>query len=191
MNLSTIMQRSTATGAVFDFASIVPAMIAERDLVHHLSRIQCWNGNTDFASYSMAQHALVVMSACTLPAARIYALLNAAPATYLGWFDPAYKLWLADQGADVIRLEHRIFVASLERFSVPRPGSAIFADVHEAERRTEATEWRDVVKGKAGAWAPTGKPLATVIRFKPQPKVEEEFATALDRELRPFRSRAA
>jgi hypothetical protein len=191
MNLSTIMQRSTSTGAVFDFASVAPGMISERDLVHHLSRVQCWNGNTDFASYSIAQHALVVMSACTLPAARLYALLNSAPATYLGWSDPAFKLWLADQGAELMTLEHKIFVACLERFGIPRPSSAVFADVHDAEYRAEATEWRDVVKGKAGAWTPRGKPLANVIRFKPQPKVEEEFAAALDRELRPFRSRAA
>lgn len=191
MNLSTIFQRSTASGIVFDFARIAPAMIAERDLIHHMSRIGCWGGNIEFASYSMAQHALVVMSACRLPASRPYALLNAVPASYLGWTDPAMKLWLADQGAELMSLEHKIFVAVLERFGVPRPNSDIFADVHEAEHRTEATEWRDVVKGKAGAWAPTGKPLASVIRFKAQPKVEEEFALALDRELRPFRSRAA
>lgn len=191
MNLTNILQRSTASGTVFDFARINPTMIVERDLVHHMSRIQCWNGNTDMVSYSMAQHALVAMSACRLPASRIYALLNAVPSTYLGWTDPAIKLWLADQGAELMTLEHRIFVAALDRFAVPRPSSEIFTDVHEAEQRAQATEWRDVVKGKGGAWSPRGKPLPTVIRFKPQPKVEDDFAAALDRELRPFRHRAA
>lgn len=187
MTLSTIMQRSTANGVVFDFGRIAPAMIAERDLIHHMSRIGCWGGNIEFTSYSMAQHALVVMSACKLPASRVYALLNAVPATYLGWTDPALRLYLFERGADLLAVEHKIFVAALERFGVPRPSSDIFADVHEAEQRAEATEWRDVVKGKAGAWAPTGKPLSQVIRFKPQPKVEDEFAAALERELRPFR----
>lgn len=187
MTLSTIMQRSTANGVVFDFGRIAPAMIAERDLIHHMSRIGCWGGNIEFTSYSMAQHALVVMSACKLPASRVYALLNAVPATYLGWTDPALRLYLFERGADLMAVEHKIFVAALERFGVPRPSSDVFADVHEAEQRAEATEWRDVVKGKAGAWSPTGKPLPQVIRFKPQPKVEDEFAAALERELRPFR----
>lgn len=191
MNISSVFQRSTATGQVFDLANITPATINLPDLVHHLSRRECWGGNTEFVSYTMAQHALVVMSACKLPAARVYALLNSAPAAYLGWTDPAFKLWLADNGTELMTLEHKIFVAALERFGVKRPSSEVFADVHQAEHRTEATEWRDVVKGKAGAWAPTGIPLATVIRFKPAQKIEDEFAAALERELRPFRNRAA
>ena len=54
-----------------------------------------------------------------------------------------------------------------------------------------ATEWRDVVKGRNGDWSPQGKPLPAAIRYKPQPKVEEEYATALRRELQQVKARAA
>jgi hypothetical protein len=191
MTLQDVFTRPTAQGVAFNYAKVAPAMITERDLVHHLSRRECWGGNTELPSYTLAQHALVVASACRLPKARVYALLSAAPAAYLGWMDPAFKLWISDQGADIMALEHRIYTATLDKLSVPRPSSEIFADVHEAEQRAQATEWRDVVRGRGDFWTPSGKPLPTVIRFKPVFKVEEEFAKALERELRPFRERAA
>jgi len=190
-DLTTIFQRPTANGRVFDYARVTTGMIAERDLAHHLSRRECWAGNTDFASYSVAQHCLVTVSACRHPASRIYALLQSAPAAYLGWIDAPLRLWLVDQGADIMGLEHRILTAIFSALGVQRPNSEIFADVHEAEQRAQATEWRDVVKSRAGDWSPKGKPLAAIIRYKPQPKVEEEYFTALDRALQPFRNRAA
>jgi hypothetical protein len=191
VTLQHVFTRPTASGVAFSYARVAPDMINERDLVHHMSRRECWGGNTDFSSYSVAQHALVTMSACRLPEARVYALLSAAPAAYLGWMDPALKLWLAEGGNDIIGLEHRIFTAVLEHFDVTRPSAEIYADVHQAEQRAQATEWRDVVRGRIDRWAPSGKPLAAVIRFKPQPKIEDELAAALERELRPFRERTA
>lgn len=185
--LQAVFVRPTAQGLGFDYAAVKPDMITERDLVHHMSRRECWGGNTDFSSYTVAQHALVVASACTLPGAKLYALLSNAPAGYLGWHDIQFKLWLSDQGADIMALEHRIFNAILQQLGVAPPSSEIFTDVHQAEHRAQATEWRDVVRGKTTAWTPIGKPLSTVIRFKAQPKVEEDFALALDREMRPFR----
>lgn len=184
--LQTIFTRPTAQGLAFNYAGVTPAMISQRDLVHHMSRRECWGGNTDFSSYTVAQHALVVASACTLPGAKLYALLSNAPAGYLGWHDREFKLWLSDQGTDIMALERRIFTAILQHLAVPVPSSEILADVHQAEQRAEATERRDVLRGKSPTRSPVVRPLSTVIRFKPQPKVEEQLANALDRELMPF-----
>lgn len=125
-----------ASGTVFYLASIAPDMIVERDLVHHLSRVQCWGGNTDLPHYSMSQHALWP---CRRASSRSRVFMRCA----------TRRRGVPLRG--LMTLEHRFFVAALDRFGVPRPSSDVFADVHDAEHRTQATEWRDVVKGKGGA----------------------------------------
>lgn len=180
-----------ASGTLFDFAAPTRAMIRFDDLVHHLSREGALGGNIQFASYSIAQHALVMASAVRLPASRPYALLEHAPRAYLGGMVAGLQFWLVARRADVTALERQIlFHAILPAFNLPRPSREIMADVDYASEVTNATELRDVVAGRHPDWAATGKPLATVIRFKPQPKIEDEYRAALDRELRPFKSRA-
>lgn len=187
----TLHAKIMASGILFDFAAPTPAMICLDDLVHHLSREGALGGNIQFASYTVAQHALVMASACRLPASRPYALLEGAPKAYVGGMVAGLQFWLVNQRADVIALERQIlFHAILPALRLPRPSREIMADVDQAHDIANATELRDVVQGHHGDWRGSAKPLASVIRFKPQPKVEEEFRAAIERELRPFKSRA-
>lgn len=183
---------NTASGRTFDFANPLPSMISLDDIVHHLSRESRWANNIEFASFTVAQHTLVAASACRLVSSRPYVLLHDAPEAYIRDLATPWKLWLIDQGADVVGLERRILHEAIyPAFNLPLPSQAILEDVHRADQIALATEYRDVVKGKSEHWAPTAPPLAGRIRFMAQPKVEEAFRKALQGALRPFGALAA
>ena len=180
---------STAAGIAFNYDDPRPAMIDLRDTIHRLSRESRWANNIQFVSYTVAQHSLLVAEACQLPASRPYALLHDAAEAYTRDLPTPFKLWLSHQGADVMALEHRILACVFEAFAMPRPSSQIYADVHQADQRVLATEWRDVVAWHGTGWQPSAPPLPRVIKFKPQPTVAAEFETALHAALAPFRAR--
>lgn len=181
---------TTSEAIAFDYNDPRPEMISERDLIHHLSRESRWANNIEFASFTVAQHSMVVAAACKLPQSRPYALLHDGAEVYTRDLPTPFKLWLADQGADIVGLEHRIFAAILIRLGLPMPSPDITADVHQADQRALATEHRDVVKGRRPDWTPKAPPLSSKIRFKPQPKIEEEFTYALASALQPYRKAA-
>ncbi|WP_173087319.1 hypothetical protein [Devosia sp. 1635] len=182
---------TTPYGLGVDLSELYPDMIEARDLAHLLSRRECRGGNTELPSYSVAQHCLLSARACRLPASRPYALLYRAPAAYLGWMEPELKWWLLEHGSDIIGLERRLFGAMLERFNLPAPSDAVQQDVDQAEQRVDATEWRDVLRGKPAGRLPAAPPLPTRITFKPPFKAQDEYWVALERELRPYCGEAA
>ena len=183
---------NTASGRCFDYADPRPDMICLNDIVHHLSRESRWGNNIEFASFVVAQHSLIVASACRLVASRPYALLHDAPEAYIRDLATPWKLWLIDQGADVVGLERKILHQAIyPAFNLPLPSQAILEDVHNADQISLATEYRDVVKGKSEHWAPSAPALPGRIKFMPQAKVEEAFRKALEGALRPFGALAA
>lgn len=186
MNLSPYWI-NTASGRAFDFADPRPEMISLDDIVHHLSRESRWANNIEFVSFTVAQHSLIASSACRLLASRPYVLLHDAPEAYIRDLATPWKRWLMDQGADVAGLERTILEKAIyPAFNLPLPSKAILDDVHQADEIALATEFRDVVKGRAEGWAPSATPLPSRVKFLPQHKVEETFRRALEAALRPF-----
>lgn len=181
-----------ASGKRLDFENPRPDAVDINDLAHHLSRENRWQNNLEPISYSVAQHALVKLSACEHAGSRVYALLDDAAKAYIGEFTPGLKLWLAAQGADVMALKRRIMnEAVYPAFNLPQPTLDIARDVHRAEQRALATEARDVIKGRPLGWAPSAPPLSAKIKFITQPKIEDAYRSALLLELRDFRDRSA
>ena len=179
--------KAMPSGVAFDFIDPRPEMVRLDDIVHGLSRTNRWGGNIEPITYTVAQHSLLTASACKLPQSRVYALLHDAAETYIGDIPTPLKLWIVDAGADIVALEKTIlFQAIFPAFGLPRPNSAIYADVHEADQVALATEYRDVVKGRHPDFVPRANPLKTVVKFMATPKVEEQFRLALEGALRPF-----
>ncbi|KRA44669.1 hypothetical protein [Devosia sp. Root635] len=183
---------TTSSGRAFDFANPKPEMVSLDDIVHHLSRENRWYGNIETASFTVAQHTLIAASACRLVSSRPYALLHDAPEYVTRDLATPWKLWLMDQGADVVGLECRILHEAIyPAFNLPLPSQAILDDVDQADQVALATEYRDIVKGKHPDWRPEAVPLPARIKFMAQPKVEEAFRKALEGALRPFGALAA
>ena len=165
---------STAAGVAFDIAAPQPHMIDIEAIAWQLSMECRWSGNVLFA-YSVAQHCKLVADAIPEPEWRIYGLLHDAAETITRDQATPYKSWLQMQGADVHGLERRILAVTLERFNLPPMTKQIADAVDLADGRALATEFRDVVKGKPEGWAPDGKPLPALIKFKPQQQAFDEF----------------
>lgn len=179
--------KTMPSGLSFDFSAPTPEMISLDDIIHVLARTNRWGGNIEPVSFSVAQHSLVAASACRLPVSRPYALLHDAAEAYIGDLPTPFKLWIAEAGADIIALEHRIlYDAIFPALGLEKPSSAIAADVHDADQIALATEFRDVVKGRHPCWSPKAPPLRTRLKFKPTPAVEDEFRANLLGALRPF-----
>lgn len=179
--------KTLASGIDFHFANPTPDMICLRDIVHHLSRENRWGNNIDPVSYTVAQHSLLVAQACRLPQSRPYALLHDAVEMVTRDLATPFKGFLAQLGADIVAYERLVLNdAVYPAFGLPRPDSAINEDVDLADQIVLATEYRDIVAGRSREWAPRARPLATRIRFMPQPVVEEKFQLALESALRPF-----
>lgn len=173
--------KTMPSGVAFDFINPRPEMIRLEDIVHVLARTNRWGGNIEPVSYSVAQHSLVTAQACRLPASRPYALLHDAAEAYIGDLPTPLKLWIADAGADIIKLEMAIlYEAIFPALGVPKPSADIANDVHAADQVALATEFRDIVKGRHPDFVPKAPPFKTVIKFLPVPKVEETFRTALE-----------
>lgn len=183
----TAMLQAMPSGMQFDLNDPRPEMVRLGDIVHMLTRINRWGGNIEPVSYSVAQHSLAMASACTLPAARPYALLYNAPVAYVGELRTAAKLWAVANGADFTALEKRVlYHAILPAFGLKPPTAAIGIAVDAAAQASLATELRDMVAGRPPDWHPAAKPLTSKLKFTPQPKVEEQFRLALEGALRPY-----
>lgn len=183
--------KTMPSGMAFDFVDPRPEMIRLDDIVHSLSRTNRWGGNIEPISYSVAQHSLLTASACKLPKSLVYALLHDAAEAYIGDIPTPLKLWIIDAGADIAALEKTIlFQAIFPAFGLPKPSSDVFADVHNADQIALATEYRDVVKGRHPDFHPKAAPLKAPVRFMPTIKVEEQFRTALEGALQPFKRAA-
>jgi hypothetical protein len=184
--------KAMPSGLAFDFVDPRPDMVSLDDIVHSLSRTNRWGGNVEPITYTVAQHSLLTASACKLPQSRMYALLHDAAEAYIGDIPTPLKLWIADAGADIMALEKTIlFQAIFPAFGLPKPNSAIFADVHNADQIALATEYRDIVKGRHPDFTPKAPPLPNRVKFVATPKVEEQFRLALEGALRPFGKGAA
>lgn len=176
-----------ASGRNFDFANPQPEMICLDDVVHHLSRENRWANNIEPVSFTVAQHSMVVASACRLPQSRPYALLHDVSEMVTRDLPTPLKRFLRALGADLEAFEQDLMRdAVYPAFGLPPPGPAIVGDLKCADAIALATEWRDIVKGRSGQWAPTAKPLTTRLRWIPQPMVEERFRQQLELHLRPF-----
>ncbi len=179
------------SGRAFDFANPLPAMVCLDDIVHALTRISRWGGNIEPVSFSVAQHSLVVASACTRPDSRLYALLHDAGEAYIGDIPTPLKLWMENAGAGIIGLEMQIlYKAIFPALGIEPPTPEINRDVHEADQIALATEYRDIVRGRNAMLSPKAPPLRTRLKFMPVPTVEEEFRRALDGALRQYREAA-
>ncbi|SFV33271.1 5'-deoxynucleotidase YfbR [Devosia crocina] len=183
----TAFTQPMPSGVLFDLEDPRPEMVRLSDIVHHLVRLNRWNGNIEPVSYTIAQHSLATAQACTLIEARPYCLLHNAPAAYTGELRTAVKLWAVDKGADFTALEKRIlYTAILPAFGLAPPTDAIALAVDKAAQIAAATELRDMVAGKPPAWHPNAQPLKTRLKFTPAIKIEEQFRLALEGALRPF-----
>lgn len=176
-----------ASGRDFHFANPTPAMICLDDVVHHLSRENRWYNNIEAVSFTVAQHSLLVASACRLPQSLPYALLHDTLEMVSRDLPTPFKGFLRELGADIIGWESRTMRAAVyPAFGLPLPSNSIAQDVDQADQIALATEYRDVVKGRSDTWRPTAKPLSFPIRFMTQPKIEEMFRLKLQSTLRPF-----
>lgn len=171
-----------------DFDNPTPAMISLDEIVSRLTREGA--NNIEPVSYSVAQHCMLVASACKLPASRPYALLHDTAKCWIGDFDSPFQRWLVGQGADVVALNRKILAATWQKFGLPSPTHDITTDIDHADMRAYATEYRDIVRTRHDAMKPQVPPLAATIGWKPQPKIEEQYRLALETALRPF-ARAA
>ncbi|ODU82757.1 hypothetical protein [Devosia sp. 63-57] len=179
--------KTMPSGRAFDFADPRPEMICLDDIVHVLSRINRWGGNIWPVSFSVAQHSLVVASACKRPEARVYALLHDAAEAYIGDLPTPFKLFMTEAGFNIVKLEMKIlYTAIFPAFGLEPPEPSLTADVHDAGQIALATEYRDIVAGRHAGWAPTAPPLKTTIKFMATPKVEEQFRQALEGVLPAF-----
>lgn len=177
--------KTMPSGIAFDFVDPRPEMVRLEDIVHVLARTNRWGGNIEAVTYTVAQHSLVTAQACKLPQSRAYALLHDAAEAYIGDLPTPLKLWIADAGADIIKLEMSIlFDAIFPALGLPRPSSEVIADVHNADQIALATEYRDIVKGRHPDFTPKAPPLKTKIKFQATPVVEDSFRLALDSVLR-------
>ncbi len=191
MSLKHAFYKTMPSGLAFNFADPQPDMISLDDIVHVLARTNRWGGNLEPVSFSVAQHSMIVSSACILPDARPYALLHDAAEAYIGDLPTPFKLWIANAGVDIIGLEMQILYGAIfPALGIDPPGSAIAQDVHNADQIALATEDRDVVKGRHDVFRPKAPPLKTRIKFMPIPKVEEDFRAALDAGLRSLKDAA-
>lgn len=191
MSLKAAFHKTMPSGLAFNFADPQPDMICLEDIVHVLARTNRWGGNIEPVSFSVAQHSLVVASACTLPEARAYALLHDAAEAYIGDLPTPFKLWIANAGADIVGLEMQILYAAIfPALGIEPPSAGIAQDVHNADQVAMATEHRDIVKGRNEIFRPKAPPLKTRIKFMPVPKVEEDFRRALDGALRSLKDAA-
>ncbi|MFP9138726.1 hypothetical protein ACLI1C_16220 [Devosia sp. XGJD_8] len=176
-----------SSGRDFHFADPTPAMFCLDDIVHHLSRENRWFNNIEAVSYTVAQHSLLVASACRLPQSLPYALLHEALEMVTRDLSTPFKGFLLSLGVDLVAYERRVLRdAVYPAFGLPQPTSAIAQDVDNADAIALATEFRDIVKGRSEAWRPKAKPLSMPVRFMTQPKVEEVFRLKLQSALRPF-----
>ncbi|UYN98389.1 MAG: hypothetical protein KIT02_10465 [Devosia sp.] len=183
--------KAMPSGRAFDFANPRPDMVCLDDIVHVLARVNRWGGNIEPVTFSVAQHSLLVASACKLPQSRPYALLHDAAETYTGDMVSPFKAWLEHQGAGVVALEMRIlFTAVFPALGIALPTPVITRDVHQADQVAMATEYRDIAKGRHPDFVPKAPPLRTRIKFMPVPRVEEEFRKALEGALRQARDDA-
>lgn len=191
MSLKSAFWKTMPSGLAFNFADPRPEMVSLEDIVHVLSRTNRWGGNIEPVSYSVAQHSLVVASACDLPEARPYALLHDAAEAYIGDLPTPFKLWIAAAGANIIGLEMQILYGAIfPALGIAPPEAYITQDVHDADQIAMATEHRDVVKGRNDIFCPKAPPLKTRIKFMPVPKVEEDFRLALEGALRSLKDAA-
>jgi len=169
----------TATTGRFDLANPRGEAFEPAALARQLSQISAWNGNTQFL-YSVAQRAVLVASTITDPGARIYGLLNSAPAIVLGDMQLGAKDYLIADGTDTMALERRTLAAVWKQFGLRPPTAEIAGAVDIAHARVLATEYRDVVLGKDPLWTPPGQTLSRVIKFRKRIDVELEFLDALE-----------
>lgn len=173
-----------ASGRDFYFSQPAPEMICVRDLAHHLSRLNRWRENLEWASYSVAQHSLLVAQLCRLPQSRPYALLHDAAEMITGDNITPWKGFMLSLGIDLSAYERRVLKEAIyPAFGLALPTAEIEADVHHADQVAMATEFRDVVAGR-GNWKPSAKPSSNRVRFMTQPMVEEKFQLALEGALR-------
>lgn len=176
-----------ASGRDFHFAKPTPAMICLDDIVHHLSRESRWANNIEPISYTVAQHSLLVASACRLSQSLPYALLHDVSEMVTRDLATPFKGFLLSLGADLVAFErHLMRDAVYPAFGLPHPSSEIAQDVHNADAIALATEYRDIVKGRSTSWRPSAKPMTMPVKFMTQPKVEEIFKRKLQSALRPF-----
>lgn len=181
-----------ASGRNFRFSQPTPDMICAEDLAFHLSRENRWSNNVEPVSFSVAQHMLVVAQACRLPQSRAYALLHDGAEMVTRDLSTPFKGFLLMLGADVPAYDRRVLNEAIyPAFGLPKPTEAIARDVHEADQIALATEFRDIVKGRNGDWAPTAKPMSTRIKWRPQPDIEAEYRKALEGAVRSFHANHA
>lgn len=169
----------TPASLQFDFDNPQPEMIERRALAWSLSLEGRWAHNVQFP-LSVAQHSLLVAGAIPQKQFRIYGLLHDAAKAFTRDLPTPFKHWLVHQGADVIALERRILAAVWKHFEVPPPSAEAAAAVDIADARADATEYRDVVRGRGPQWVPPAPPFPQVVRFMKQDKAEENFLRYLD-----------
>src|SRR5690606_31900569 len=124
--------KAMPSGRAFDFANPRPEMVCLDDIVHSLCRINRCVGNIEPVTFTVAQHSLVVASACKRPDARLYALLHDAGEAYIGDIPTPLKLWMENAGAAIIGLEMRILHAAIfPALGINPPTPEIIRDVHD------------------------------------------------------------
>lgn len=175
---------TTAAGAAFDYLLPRPAMIDPAALARHLAHECRWAGNVDFF-YSVAHHSMLVADTLR-PEWRAYGLLHDAAEAFIRDLPSPWKAVIDEFGNRIaLTTESAILNAVWQRFRLLPPECDIdlMTALHDADMRVRATEWRDVVHGKAPGGAPSAKPLPVRIRFRPIPDVMDDWLLALTEAL--------
>jgi uncharacterized protein len=131
----------TITGQVVDLLQPDPAAVDIRDIAYSLARICRWNGYVKYATYSVAQHSILVSESVPPPLA-LAGLLHDAAEAYLGDVDSRLKKLLPVY----VELERAWALAIGERFGLGVSLADPPPEVLEADARSLATERRDLTR---------------------------------------------
>lgn len=158
----------TYTGRDLDLANPDPAQIDIRDIAHHLSKLDRYNGAGHFP-YSVGQHSLLVAQA--LPREyRLQGLLHDATEAYLGDVVSPLKSMLPDYR----RIEGNVMKAICKRFEITFPRPKI---IKKADQAVMAAEMLQVVKWPDLARRPELPPPPKDMAIRPMPwqEVRDRF----------------
>lgn len=170
---------TTASGRSWRLLDPSPADVDFRDIAAHLARL-CRFVGAGHTFYSVAQHSVLVASQLP-PHMRLYGLLHAAHAAYLGHISSPLKAALGVlNGREVLASIFEMQDAAIHAAAgLPWPPPKEVAEaVHAADMRAFCTEWRDIMPRDVPCPLPF-IPMGTRIRALPWPKAEEAFVAEL------------
>lgn len=166
----------TYTGILFDLEHPTADMIEIKDIAHHLSLINRFNGATD-RHYSVAQHSVIVAKYMPGDAtAKLCALLHDAHEAYTGDLVAPLKFLLSRETSAFRAVEGKIQNVIGEKFGLPN-GLTLWEQVKKLDLELLMKE-KELLLGPApAAWDLDGKvkPLPVYIETLSPAQAEQDF----------------